>query len=370
MVYNFSAGPAVVFGPVLQQIQNELQDYKHSGYSLLEESHRSAQYRVVHEKAISLLRQLLILPEDTFEILLLGGGATLQFSMLPFNFLQSGKTARYVITGAWGKKAFADAQVITSFCKNEHGSVSVLYQPREDRYTTLPHQNEIPTCDVASTSYVHITSNETIDGIQWKQDPEFAELPLVADISSDIASKPMNVKKYSCFYAGAQKNIGVAGVTVVVLRKSFFESARDTLPSYLSYKIHAKQNSLHNTPPVFAIWTLALVLEHIQTLGGLSVMSEINERKAAMLYGTIENSGGFFKCPVEKDYRSTMNVVFRLPSAELDTLFLKAAAEEKLLGLKGHRSVGGIRASLYNAMPEAGVKKLVSFMEEFCKKYG
>lgn len=370
MVYNFSAGPAVVFPAVLQHIQSELLDYKHSGYSLLEESHRSAPYRVVHEKSIALLRDLLFLPEDTFEILLLGGGATLQFSMLPFNFLHGDTTASYVITGAWGKRACADAKALASCCGNCGESVRVLYEPAEEHYTTIPKQNEISACNAASTAYVHITTNETIDGVQWQRVPEFEDVPLVADMSSDIASRPIDPRKYSCFYAGAQKNIGVAGVTIVVLRKSFLECARDELPSYLSYKIHARQNSLHNTPPVFAIWTLALVLDHIKTLGGLQVMGEMNARKAQILYRAIEGSGGFFECPVKKPHRSIVNVVFRLPTAKLEALFVKAAAEEKLLGLKGHRSVGGIRASLYNAMPEEGVEALVSFMQEFCKKYG
>ncbi len=370
MTYNFSAGPALVFTPVLERMQGELVNYQGAGYSLLEESHRSARYAAVHENAIALLRELLILPEGEFDVLLLGGGATLQFSMLPCNFLQTSHVARYVISGAWGKKAFADAQALAARCGNAQDGVSVLYQPAEENYTAIPQLSEIPAFDAAATSYVHITTNETIDGVQWKHEPDFGGAPLVADMSSDIASRPMNTSAYSCFYAGAQKNIGVAGVTIVVLRKSFLEHAADGLPSYLSYKTHAKQNSLHNTPPVFAIWALALVLEHIKALGGLEAMGDMNQKKADILYGTIENSGGFFRCPVAKPYRSTVNVVFRLPTPELEDLFLKEAAEQKLLGLKGHRSVGGIRASIYNAMPQAGVETLALFMQQFCKKHG
>lgn len=362
-VYNFSPGPAVIFPQVLEQLQRELVNYKNSGYSLIEASHRGKLYETVHEKTVSLMKALLGVGDD-YDVLLLGGGATLQFAMLPYNFLTKEKPARYIITGSWGKKALSDAKKLAHF-----GAAEAFDAGKDKVYTRIPGAQELAPVLSADSAYVHITTNETIDGVQWQEDPASAS-PLVADASSDILSRPINTRAYSLIYAGAQKNIGPAGVTVVVVKKDFLSRAANEAPSYLSYKTHADSNSLYNTPPVFAIWAVGLVLEHIQTLGGLSAMERINRDKAALLYKAIDGSKGFYRCPADAACRSAMNVVFRLPSEELEAEFVSEATKAQLLGLKGHRSVGGCRASIYNAMPHEGVQSLVSFMDDFCKRRG
>jgi phosphoserine aminotransferase len=295
---------------------------------------------------------------DEFEVLLLGGGATLQFGMVPLNFLPKDKSCAFVVSGSWAKKAIADAQ--------KTGSVHVLFDGKESDYTTLPDPTDVSVSD--NHAYLHITSNETIGGVQWKTWPDTGSVPLVVDMSSDILSREIPMEKFDLIYAGAQKNLGPAGVTVVIIKKALVDRCPDTLPAYLSYKTHAEKNSLYNTPPVFAIFAMKLVLEWVKIQGGAAALAEVNDRKAALIYDAINDARDFYSCPVDERYRSTMNVVFRLPNEDLEKRFVAEALNEGMVGLKGHRSVGGCRASLYNAMPLEGAEKLASFMREFAKK--
>ncbi len=357
--YNFNAGPSTLPLSVLEELQQDLVDYKGMGLSLLEDSHRAPTYEAVHHEAVALFRELLGIPES-HKVLFLGGGATLQFAMVPMNFLAAGKSAAYVNSGAWGKKAIEDAKKL--------GQVQIVFDGKESNFTTLPDPASVKV-DPAS-AYLHFTSNETIGGLQWKGWPEAGEVPLICDMSSDIFSRAVPVKKFAYIYAGAQKNLGPAGATVAILREDMLERIPDTLPAYLNYKNHVENDSLYNTPPVFAIWAIKLVLERMKKLGGLAAMATHNTRKAAVLYEAIDKSGGFYRCPVDPRYRSDMNVVFRLPSEELEKKFVKEAEALGMIGLKGHRSVGGCRASLYNAMPLEGSQALASFMKDFATKNG
>ncbi len=355
--YNFYAGPATLPVEVLEQIQKEIVNFQGMGMSLIETSHRSKDYDEVHNKAIALTRELLGLP-DNYIVLLLGGGATLQFSMVPMNLMETGGHCDFVVSGSWAKKAQSDAAKI--------GEVNVLFDGKESGYTTLPAPKDVAPSD--GSAYVHITSNETIGGIQWKEWPDSGNVPLVADMSSDILSTPIPAERFGLIYAGAQKNLGPAGVTLVILRNDLLERCGDNLTAYLSYKVHAEKNSLYNTPPVFSIWALQLVLQNLKDKGGVSAADKRNGEKAAMLYRAIDESGGFYRSPVEPMVRSNMNVVFRLPGEELEKEFVSEAAEKGMVGLKGHRSVGGIRASIYNSFPKEGVEKLADFMESFAQK--
>lgn len=357
--YNFYAGPSTLPMAVLKELQEELVDYQGEGLSMIETSHRSKMYEQVHNEAISLLRQLLGVPEDR-EILFLGGGATLQFSMVPMNFLGNDKSCDIVVGGAWAKKALSDAQKL--------GTVNVLFDGAESHYTSLPDPTEVqPHKDAA---YLHITSNETIGGLQWQEFPDTGSVPLVCDMSSDIAGRRVPMEKFDLVYAGAQKNLGPAGVTAVIIKKDMLDSARNDLPAYLSYATHVEKNSLHNTPPVFSVYAMQKVLAWLKDQGGLEAAEKRNEEKAGLIYQAIESSGGFYVSPVERAHRSTMNVVFRLPSEELETLFIQEAEANGMLGLKGHRSVGGVRASLYNALPLEGAQALAEFMRDFAAKNG
>ncbi|MFP4115413.1 MAG: 3-phosphoserine/phosphohydroxythreonine transaminase [Spirochaetota bacterium] len=357
--HNFYAGPSTLPLPVLEELQRQMVDYHGMGLSLMETSHRSSEYDAVHESAMSGLRALLDLPES-YEILFLGGGATMQFGMIPMNFLPRGGHADIVVSGSWAKKAIADMKQI--------GSANILFDGSESGFTTLPEPADVKPSNGAS--YVHITTNETIGGLQWKEIPETGDVPLVADMSSDILSRRLDMSRFGLAYAGAQKNLGPAGVTVVIIRKDLLERTNDSLPAYLNYKTHADKKSLYNTPPVFAIYALSLVMNWIASEGGLDAIAERNVGKAAKVYRAIESSPDFFRCPVDPRYRSDMNVVFRLPTEELEKKFIAEATANDMIGLKGHRSVGGIRASLYNALPEASVDALVEFMREFEKKNG
>lgn len=359
-IYNFSAGPATIYQEVLSEIQKELLDYKGMGYSLVEASHRGKVYSDIHAQAAKDMKDLLGLGDD-YEVLFLGGGATLQFAMLAYNFLSSDKVAHYIHTGSWAKAAIRSAKKI--------GKVEILYDGSEHNFTTLPDASlSMPK----ESAYVHLTSNETIGGIQWKEFPSTGDVPLVADMSSDILSRQFDAKKFSLIYAGAQKNLGPAGATVVIIKKAFLEAAQepDSLPDYLSYKLQAEKNSMLNTPPVFPIWVLGSVLKHIKSLGGVAAVEKKNDEKASILYEYIDTSDGFYSSPVDAKYRSYMNVVFRLPSEELDATFVAEAKSKGLEGLKGHRSVGGCRASIYNAMTKKGVLALVDFMKDFRKRNG
>ena len=354
-VYNFSAGPATLPVEALEEAQKNLVDYENTGLSLIEMSHRGKEYDKVHTRTGELIREVMGVPSG-YAVLFLGGGATMQFGMVPMNLMGDHGTADYTNSGAWAQKAIEDARKI--------GSVNTVYDGSDTAFTTLPDPATVKSS--AGSAYLHLTSNETIEGVQWKHFPR-TEAPLVADMSSDIMSRPVPVDQFGLIYAGAQKNLGPAGVTIVIIREDLLERIPDTLPAYLSYRTHAKTDSLYNTPPVFPIYMVKLVLEWIQRAGGLEAIAARNARKAASLYSAIENSGGFYRCPVDPRYRSEMNVVFRLPSEEMEKQFVTEAAAANMSGLKGHRSVGGIRASIYNAMPEEGVAALVAFMKSFAE---
>jgi len=355
---NFYAGPSVLPEEVLHEMQKQLPDYMGEGFSLIEASHRGKVYDDVHNETVDLMRELLAVPEN-YKILFLGGGATLQFSMIPMNLMRQGKSADYIHSGAWAGKAIKDAQKI--------GQVNVLYDGKDNSYTSLPEAAGVkPSADSA---YLHITSNETIGGLQWKEWPETGEVPLVADMSSDILSRPIPVEKFGLIYAGAQKNLGPAGSTIVIIRDDIWQNSPDSLTAYLSYKTHAEKNSLYNTPPVFPIWGINLVLKWVKKMGGAAEMEKRSRKKSEILYQTIDESEGLYRCPVDPKYRSTMNVVFRLRDEELEKKFLAEADGHGMLGLKGHRSVGGCRASIYNSLPVEAVERLAEFMKNFAKKH-
>jgi len=357
--FNFSAGPSTLPVPVLERIRDAMVDFKGAGMSLIEASHRGKEYDAVHQGALALFRELLAVP-DTHEILFLQGGATLQFAMIPMNLMAGNPTCDLVNSGAWAKKALADAKKI--------GNVNVIFDGKADSYMTLPDPAALKVTPGAA--YCHITSNETIGGVQWQAFPDTGDVPLVADMSSDIMSRRLPVERFGLIYAGAQKNLGPAGLAVVIIRKDLLERSPDTLPAYLSYKVHAAETSLYNTPPVFAIWALGLVLEWVKEQGGLPAVEALAAKRAELIYGAIEASGGWYRCPVPEAFRSKMNIVWRLPTEELEAQFLKEASAAGMIQLKGHRSVGGIRASVYNAMPVEGAAALAGFMAEFKKKNG
>lgn len=356
--FNFYAGPSTLPLPVLEELQAELVDYKGMGLSLVETSHRSKEYDEVHNGAISKVKSLLGLP-DNYKVMFIQGGATMQFSMIPMNLLGPGKTSNFINSGAWAKKAIADAKI--------YGDVEVLYDGKDTNYTTLPDPSSVKT--TPSAEYLHITSNETIGGIQWKSFPK-TEAPLIADMSSDIMSRPLPVEDFGMIYAGAQKNLGPSGVTLVIMRDDLIAKANQNLGAYLKYATHADSDSLYNTPPVFSIYALGKVLTWIESQGGLAGIEKKNREKAQVVYSAIEAAGGFYKSPVDSAVRSDMNIVFTLADSQLDKEFLAGTAELGMLGLKGHRSVGGFRASLYNAMPLEGAKALAQYMADFAKKHG
>ncbi len=356
---NFYAGPATLPEEVLEELKKHIDDYHGNGYSIIEASHRGKVYDDLHKETIHLLKEQLGIPEN-YTVLFLGGGATLQFAMVPYNLLKQGKTADYIHSGAWAGKAVKDAEKV--------GKVNILFDGSEGNFTSLPDPSMVKPS--GESAYLHITSNETIGGLQWKDWPDTGDVPLVADMSSDILSRPVPVEKFGLIYAGAQKNLGPAGATIVIIRNDLIENSPSDLPAYLSYKTHADKEGLYNTPPVFSIWGIKLVLQWIKKMGGAEAMAERAERKSNMLYTTIEESGGFYRCPVDPKYRSTMNVVFRLPTEELEKKFVKEAEARDMLGLKGHRSVGGCRASIYNSLPEEMVKTLADFMKEFAGRHG
>lgn len=356
-VRNFSAGPATLPVEVLEEAQAEMLDYKGSGLSLLEASHRGKEYAAVHDEAVANVKSLLGLG-DEFAVLFLQGGASGQFAMVPMNLLGEGQSADYVNSGAWASKAIKEAKVV--------GKVNVIADTGKEIPTRLPAPDSLKYTPGAA--YLHITSNETIAGTQWKTFPK-ADAPIVADMSSDILSRPFDVKPFGLVYAGAQKNLGPAGVTLVIIRKDLAEKVSEKVPVILRYKTHIAENSLYNTPPCFAIYLVTLVTRWIIKNGGLQAMAKRNGDKAAKLYAAIDSSG-FYKGTAVKEFRSDMNVTFRLPSESLEEAFVKEASGRGLKGLKGHRSVGGIRASIYNAFPPEGIDELVAFMGEFQKKNG
>lgn len=357
--YNFAAGPAALPLAVLEEAAAELLDIAGTGKSVMETSHRSSEYAAIHDEAQQRLKRLLALGDD-YDVLLMGGGASTQFTAVPMNLLHAGQSADYLLTGSWSKKAYKEAQIV--------GSARIAVDTAQDGvYTRVPQPEE---CDFSDDAvYVHLTSNNTMFGTQWTSFPK-TKAPLVADMSSDILSRGLDATAFALIYAGAQKNLGPAGVTVVIVRADLLEHCRDGLPSMLSYPVLAKSNSLYNTPPCFNVYMVGKMLKWIEEQGGLAAMGERNARKAEMLYAVIDEDPGFFRCPVAKDSRSMMNVVFRLPNDELEQRFLADAEAANMIGLRGHRSVGGIRASIYNAVETAWVGTLVGFMGEFLRKNG
>jgi phosphoserine aminotransferase len=357
-IFNFSAGPAVLPVPVLEEAQRDMLSLPGVGMSVMEISHRSKTFDEIIGRAESGVRELLNIP-DNYRILFLQGGASLQFSMLPMNFLPGDRSADYILTGSWGKKALKEAK--------RCGAVNVAATMADGGFTRVPGQDEL-SLD-ANAAYVHITSNETIEGVQWKQEPATGDVPLVADASSDILSRAIPVEKYGLIYAGAQKNIGPSGVTLVIIRDDLLQRIPDGLHTMLDYRTHVENKSLYNTPNTWGIYIISLVCKWIKDKGGISGMERENDEKARLIYDAIDATD-FYRGHADADCRSAMNVTFRLPSEELEKKFTSEATAQGLDGLKGHRSVGGIRASIYNAFPREGVEALVSFMKEFERRNG
>jgi phosphoserine aminotransferase len=356
-VYNFNPGPAVLPEPILEEMKENLLSLPGVGMSILEISHRSATFENILNSTIEDIRKLANIPNN-YKILFLGGGASLQFSMVPMNFMTPVNKADYIVTGSWSKKAVKEAKRV--------GTVSIAASTESENFKRIPKQEELKLDPEAS--YVHFTSNNTIFGTQFTTEPVVGNVPLICDASSDIFSKVIDVSKYGVIYAGAQKNLGPAGVTLVIIRDDMLSRCQDSLHTMLNYKTHAENNSLYNTPPVFAIYVVGLVLKWLINNGGLNAMVKLNEGKAKLLYDCIDNSGGYYRGHADQDSRSKMNIPFRLPSEEHEKKFIKDSADADFIGLKGHRSVGGLRASIYNAFPLKGVKDLVEFMKEFQKK--
>jgi phosphoserine aminotransferase len=357
-VFNFSAGPAVLPEPVLERARDEMLDWHGSGMSVMEMSHRGKEFIAIAEQAESDLRELLAIPAQ-YKVLFLQGGATAQFAMIPMNLLRGRTAADYVHTGEWAKKAIAEAGKL---CR-----VNIAASSEDRNFSYIPRQSDWKLDRDAA--YVHITSNETIGGVEYHWVPETGEVPLVADMSSHILSRPVDVSRYGLIYAGAQKNIGPAGLTIVIVREDLIGKALPATPAVFDYKVQADNGWMYNTPATFAVYVAGLVFEWLKAKGGLATMERHNLAKAKLLYEYLDSSG-FYSCPVAKEDRSRMNVPFRLKSEALDQEFLKQAASHGLVQLKGHRSVGGMRASIYNAMPMEGVKALVDFMRDFEKRAG
>ena len=353
-VYNFSAGPSMLPLEVLEQAQADFVDYQGCGMSVTEMSHRSKQFDAIHNECISLIRELMGVPEN-YEVLLVQGGASTQFAAIPMNLLKSGK-ADYVVTGNFAKKAMQEAR--------KYGDIHVAGSSEEAKFTYIPKDLDVR----ADADYLYICQNNTIFGTRFTRLPE-CEMPLVADVSSNILSEEMDVSKYGVMYAGAQKNLAPAGLTIVIVRKDLIKEPMSFCPTMLSWKVMAENNSLYNTPPCFAIYMAMLNLRHLKKLGGVKEMQKLNEYKAGLLYDFIDSSS-FYVNRVNKQDRSLMNVPFNTPNAELDAAFVKQAGENGFVSIKGHRLVGGMRASIYNAMPVEGIASLIEFMKEFEKKNG
>ncbi len=359
-IHNFSAGPAVLPEPVLEKARDEMLNYHGSGMSVMEMSHRSKEFSAIRDKAEAGLRAVMDIPDD-YAALFLQGGASLQFAMVPMNLYLQGNPVNVINTGAWTQKAIVEIDKIAS-C---HLAAST----EAEGFTRLPAQHEIKT-DI-NASYVHICSNNTITGTQWRAFPDVGEIPLVADMSSDILSRPIDVSQFGLIFAGAQKNIGPSGVTVVIMKKELAERAPQTLPTMLQYRTHIGKQSMYNTPPTFAIYIVGLVAAWIEQQGGIAAVEKHNREKAALLYDVIDATG-FYSCPVAKQDRSLMNVVYHIQDGneDLEKQFVTEATAAGLSGLKGHRSVGGLRASIYNAQPVGGVRALTEFMKAFEAKNG
>jgi phosphoserine aminotransferase len=357
-IFNFSAGPAVLPVPVLEEAQRDLVTLPGVGMSILEISHRSKAFEAILARTEADVRALGGVPAN-YKVLFLQGGASLQFSMVPMNLLGPGQSADYIVTGGWAQKAVKEAKRV--------GAVKVAGSTESENFSRIPRQDEL-TLDPAA-AYVHMTTNNTLFGTEWQGEPEVGDVPLVADTSSDMFSRPIDIAKYGLIYAGAQKNLGPSGVTLVIIREDLLARSSKSLHTMLNYAVHAENGSMYNTPPCFGIYLMGLVMKWALAEGGLAAIGARNHRKAAKLYQEIDRSG-FYKGTADKASRSNMNITFRLPSEDLEAAFVKASTAAGLDGLKGHRSVGGIRASIYNAFPEAGVDALVEFMREFERQNG
>jgi phosphoserine aminotransferase len=354
-VINFNAGPAALPTGALERAQKELLDIGGSGMSVMEHSHRGKVYEAVHDEAIALVKELLAVP-DNYDILFLQGGASQQFAVVPMNLLSEGKSADYILTGGWSQKAYKEAKLL--------GSVRVAGNTEKDkRFCRIPKQNELELDPNAA--YVHVTSNNTRFGTQWHDFPDTGAVPMVVDMSSDIAWRPIDVSKFGLIYAGAQKNLGPSGIVLVIVRKDLVAAGRKDIPVIFQYRTHAENNSLYNTPPTFSVYMLRNVLAEVKANGGLSVVEKLNREKATLLYSAIDSRPDVFTNPVEKESRSTMNVVFTLATPELEAEFLDEAKKLKMEGLKGHRLVGGVRASIYNAVPIEAVAALADLIKKF-----
>lgn len=359
-VHNFNAGPSVLPVSVLEQAQAEMLDYQGSGMSVMELSHRSKEFESIIQTAEADLRELLAVPAN-YKVLFLQGGATLQFTMLPMNFRPAGASADYIVTGSWSKTSWKEASKLGTTCAAFNGEA--------DNFSRLPDQSEYKFDPQAA--YVHFCHNETIHGVEFRKEPvPPAGVELVCDMSSDFLSQPVDVSKYAMIYAGAQKNAGPAGVVVAIVREDMLARVPEKMPVMLDYKVLAESGSLHNTPPCWSIYVVGLVLKWLKGLGGLAAMQKINLEKSGLVYNAIDQSGGYYRGHAKTDARSIMNVPFRMPNEELEDLFVKESKKADLIGLKGHRSVGGLRASLYNALPVESAKALADFMVDFQRKNG
>jgi len=358
-IFNFNAGPATLPLVVLEEAQRELLNFKGTGMSVMENSHRTKEYEAINSEAEALVKELLGVPEN-YRVLFLQGGASTQFAAVPMNLVPADSHADYILTGAWAEKAQKEA---AKFVKT-----NIIASTKEENYTRIPRIDEIKVSD--GPSYVHLCSNNTIFGTQWQSFPDLGDVPLVADMSSDLMSRRFDVSKFALIYAGAQKNLGPAGVTVVIIRKDLLEGIPSNIPTMLRYDIHAKNDSLYNTPPSFTVYMVNLVLRWLKNNGGLAAAEKRNAEKAAVIYDTIDNSGGYYRGHALKDSRSLMNITFRLPNEELEKKFAVEATAQGMIGLKGHRSVGGLRASVYNAMSIEGCTALAEFMKAFQSNNG
>ena len=357
-LHNFNPGPAALPLAALERARDELIDYRGSGMSIIEHSHRGKEYEAVQDEAEALVRELLSV-SDKYHVLFLQGGASQQFAMVPMNLLPQGKSADYVLTGGWSEKALEEAKIV--------GQVRVAGSTAEGgKYTRIPAESELELDP--SAAYVHMTSNNTLFGTQWFDFPETGSVPLVCDMSSDFLWRKFDVNRFGLVYAGAQKNAGPSGIVIVLARKDLVEGGRKDIPKIFRYKTHADNRSLYNTPPTFSVYLVRNVLAWLKDQGGLSAMEKLNREKGRVLYGAIDAAPDFYRAPVEKKSRSLMNVVFRLPTEALEEQFVSEAKKANMVGLKGHRSVGGIRASIYNAVSLEAVQALAAFMGDFMKK--
>ncbi len=357
--YNFNAGPAALPLEVLKRAQEEMVDYRGIGMSVMEISHRSKEFEAINDEAQSLLRELLNIPKG-YKVMFLQGGASTQFAMVPMNLLSSGKTAAFVHTGSWAEKAYKEAKLF--------GDPVLAASSETNQFTSIPALSEIHIPDNAA--YLHITSNETIGGIQYGTFPQTGNVPLIADMSSDIVSRPIDVSQFSLIYAGAQKNLGPSGVTLVIARDSLLQNSPKSVPTMLRYDTHVENNSLYNTPPAYSVYMVKLVLEWIKEKGGLQAIEQMNKEKTSLIYNTIDQSNGFYRGVAAREDRSLMNITFRMADENLEKVFIKESEALGFVGLKGHRSVGGLRASTYNSVPHESCSALQQFMVDFQRRNG